>query len=134
MIRASQPGRIPWKLIFAIGAIPSLVAVIELGRIHPDEVYQWLEPAFYRARGFRDVDLFFAALRRHLGPIGYDLEIEHGFHSVLRVMNRHLSAGEIEKLRSSLPKKLRELWPRQVSLPTKKTSLHLVGDPHQNIF
>ncbi len=49
---ASQAGRIPWKLIFSIGAIPGIVAVLQLGRIHPDEVYQWLEPAFYRARGY----------------------------------------------------------------------------------
>ena len=46
------PQRIPWKLILSIGLIPALAAVLQLGRIHPDEVYQWLEPAFYRARGY----------------------------------------------------------------------------------
>jgi hypothetical protein len=46
------PPRIPWKLILSIGAIPAIVAVLQLGRIHPDEVYQWLEPAFYRAHGY----------------------------------------------------------------------------------
>ena len=49
---APTTGRIPWKLIFSIGAVPGIVAVLQLGRIHPDEVYQWLEPAFYRARGY----------------------------------------------------------------------------------
>src|SRR5260370_12333730 len=44
--------RIPWKLILSIGAIPAIVAVVQLGRIHPDEVYQWLEPSFYRAHGY----------------------------------------------------------------------------------
>jgi len=47
----TRPQRIPWKLILSIGLIPALAAVLQLGRIHPDEVYQWLEPAFYRARG-----------------------------------------------------------------------------------
>jgi len=44
--------RIPWKLILSIGAIPAIVAVLQLGRIHPDEVYQWLEPSFYRAHAY----------------------------------------------------------------------------------
>src|SRR5215467_688733 len=48
----TSPQRIPWKLILSIGAVPALTAVLQLGRIHPDEVYQWLEPAFYRARGY----------------------------------------------------------------------------------
>lgn len=48
----TRPQRIPWKLILSIGLIPALAAVLQLGRIHPDEVYQWLEPAFYRARGY----------------------------------------------------------------------------------
>src|SRR5260370_34506875 len=43
--------RIPWKLILSIGAIPAIVAVVQLGRIHPDEVDQWLQPAFYPAHG-----------------------------------------------------------------------------------
>lgn len=43
---------IPWRLIFPLGAIPALVAVAQLGRIHPDEVYQTLEPAFFRAFGY----------------------------------------------------------------------------------
>ena len=48
----TSPQRIPWKLILSIGVVPALTAVLQLGRIHPDEVYQWLEPAFYRARGY----------------------------------------------------------------------------------
>ena len=32
--------------------LPTLIAVGQLGRIHPDEVYQWLEPAWYRAHGY----------------------------------------------------------------------------------
>jgi hypothetical protein len=36
----------------ALAAIPSLIAVWQLGRIHPDEVYQYLEPAFWRVHGY----------------------------------------------------------------------------------
>ena len=49
---SDSPQRIPWNWILLIGAVPGVVAVLQLGRIHPDEVYQWLEPAFYRARGY----------------------------------------------------------------------------------
>jgi phosphatidylinositol glycan class B len=48
----SKTERIPWKVILSIGALPGIVAVLQLGRIHPDEVYQSLEPAFYRAHGY----------------------------------------------------------------------------------
>lgn len=40
----------PWALGLALP--PALIAVIQLGRLHPDEVYQALEPAFYRAHGY----------------------------------------------------------------------------------
>nr|WP_241759610.1 glycosyltransferase family 39 protein [Pyxidicoccus parkwaysis] len=32
--------------------IPAVIAVLQLGRIHPDEVYQALEPAFWRVHGY----------------------------------------------------------------------------------
>ena len=35
-----------------LGALPAVLAVAELGRLHPDEVYQTLEPAFYRVHGY----------------------------------------------------------------------------------
>jgi phosphatidylinositol glycan class B len=35
-----------------LAAIPAALAVAELGRLHPDEVYQFLEPAFARAHGY----------------------------------------------------------------------------------
>jgi hypothetical protein len=35
-----------------LAAIPAGLAVAELGRLHPDEVYQFLEPAFFRAHGY----------------------------------------------------------------------------------
>lgn len=36
----------------AIALVPALHAVLLLGRIHPDEVYQVLEPAYHRAHGY----------------------------------------------------------------------------------
>ncbi len=35
-----------------LGALPAVLAVAQLGRLHPDEVYQSLEPAFYRVHGY----------------------------------------------------------------------------------
>lgn len=37
--------RTPWQLLALIALPPALIAVIQLGRMHPDEVYQFLEPA-----------------------------------------------------------------------------------------
>ena len=35
-------------LLAGVGLLPALIAVVQLGRIHPDEVYQLLEPAYWR--------------------------------------------------------------------------------------
>lgn len=35
-----------------LGSLPAVLAVLQLGRLHPDEVYQALEPAFWRVHGF----------------------------------------------------------------------------------
>jgi GPI mannosyltransferase 3 len=35
-----------------IAPIPGILAVLQLGRLHPDEVYQYLEPANWRAFGY----------------------------------------------------------------------------------
>ncbi|HEX8537633.1 MAG TPA: mannosyltransferase, partial [Cystobacter sp.] len=35
-----------------VALLPALLAVAQLGRIHPDEVYQLLEPAWFRAHGY----------------------------------------------------------------------------------
>src|SRR5215471_1508315 len=52
---ATGPLNPAWKrraLIFSLASIPAVLAVAQLGRIHPDEVYQTLEPAYYRAFGY----------------------------------------------------------------------------------
>ena len=49
--QASQP-RTPWAEI-AIAALPAaLHALLLLGRLHPDELFQSLEIALHRAYGF----------------------------------------------------------------------------------
>jgi len=40
----------PWAWVLA--AVPAALAVAALGRLHPDEVYQFLEPAYFRAHGY----------------------------------------------------------------------------------
>lgn len=42
----------PGRLAFALALVPAVVAVVQLGRLHPDEVYQSLEPALHKAYGF----------------------------------------------------------------------------------
>ncbi len=42
----------PWRDICLVALVPALDAVLRLGRIHPDEVFQFLEPALSRAFGF----------------------------------------------------------------------------------
>lgn len=39
-------------LVVVLALVPALSAVLRLGRVHPDETYQYLEPAFSRVRGY----------------------------------------------------------------------------------
>jgi hypothetical protein len=52
MTQSGTMAAVPWKPIFLMAAVPAAVAVLQLGRIHPDEVYQTLEPAYFRAFGY----------------------------------------------------------------------------------
>jgi GPI mannosyltransferase 3 len=58
MVSASEAPRVmahrrwPLVLLGAVGLLPALLAVTQLGRIHPDEVYQLLEPAWFRVHGY----------------------------------------------------------------------------------
>ncbi len=50
---AVAPRRWPLVLLLSmVGLLPAVIAVAQLGRIHPDEVYQLLEPAWFRAHGY----------------------------------------------------------------------------------
>ena len=51
--QASAPPRAGRLLLLGgVVLLPGLIAVVQLGRIHPDEVYQLLEPAWFRAHGY----------------------------------------------------------------------------------
>jgi phosphatidylinositol glycan class B len=41
-----------WTWMGAVALLPAVIAVLQLGRIHPDEVYQVLEPAWHRVHGY----------------------------------------------------------------------------------
>jgi phosphatidylinositol glycan class B len=43
---------VPWRDVLLLALVPALDAVLRLGRLHPDEVFQSLEPALWRAFGF----------------------------------------------------------------------------------
>jgi hypothetical protein len=70
-------------LVAVVAAVPAIIAVAQLGRIHPDEVYQTLEPAYSRAFGYGivawewqaglrnwAVPLFFSVLLRLTAALG----------------------------------------------------------------
>lgn len=74
---------VPWRLVAAVAAVPAVIAVAQLGRIRPDEVYQTLEPAYSRAFGYGivawewqvglrnwAVPLFFSVLLRLAAALG----------------------------------------------------------------
>ncbi|MBL8918143.1 MAG: glycosyltransferase family 39 protein [Myxococcaceae bacterium] len=44
--------RPPWRLLLVLAAVPLLEAVFRMGRLHPDEVFQSLDPAMHRAFGY----------------------------------------------------------------------------------
>ncbi len=52
MADPSPTPKTPWRVICLVALVPALDAVFRLGRIHPDEVFQFLEPAMTRAFGF----------------------------------------------------------------------------------
>ncbi len=70
-----------------------------------------------RPKTFRDQKVFFETMREQLGSANREFDVEHGFYAVLRVLNRHVSTGEIEKVRATMPKKLRMIWPQHTTLP-----------------
>ncbi len=43
---------VPWREVWLVALVPALDAVFRMGRIHPDEVFQALEPALSRAFGY----------------------------------------------------------------------------------
>ncbi len=61
---------------------------------------------------WRSLDDFLAELRRHLGSADVaDIDLEAAARAVFGVIGRHVSAGEVEDVRQSLPEPVRRLWP-----------------------
>ncbi len=70
----------PWRWVLAVALVPSLDAVLRLGRLHPDEVFQTLEPAMRHAFGFGLVaDEWKTGLRNWFVPglFGFILKAAH---------------------------------------------------------
>src|SRR5918996_3789018 len=49
---SGSPARTAWWLVVPFALAPIVLAVLQLGRWHPDEVYQFLEPAWFRVHGY----------------------------------------------------------------------------------
>lgn len=84
-VEAQVQVSIPRWLLWPLALAPILLAVLQLGRWHPDEVYQYLEPAFFRVNdygirawewqvGLRNwsVPLIFAACLKVAQQLGVD--------------------------------------------------------------
>ncbi len=48
---APEPVKTPWRDVTLVALVASVDAVLRLGRLHPDEVFQHLEPAMLKAYG-----------------------------------------------------------------------------------
>lgn len=59
----------------------------------------------------RTLDDFLAAIEKDLPQ--QDLDPRRAAQAVFAVLQRHVTAGEIDDVRSNLPEQLQELWPSQ---------------------
>ncbi|WP_245772553.1 glycosyltransferase family 39 protein [Myxococcus fulvus] len=48
----ARPSRLAMAALAVVALLPAVIAVAQLGRIHPDEVFQALEPAYWRVHGY----------------------------------------------------------------------------------
>jgi hypothetical protein len=51
-LRDPTPINVPWLEVFAAALLAVAHAVVLMGRLHPDEVFQFLEPALHKAFGY----------------------------------------------------------------------------------
>ena len=68
-----------------------------------------------KRRNLRSRESFFQAIDREM-PQG-KLAAEDVAHAVFRVLDRHVSAGQLENVRHALPHQLAELWQQPIALP-----------------
>lgn len=59
---------------------------------------------------YRDRDEFLQRVEEELQPVG-GADPEDAARAVFAVLNRHVSGGEVEDVRSMLPEAIRGLWP-----------------------
>jgi uncharacterized protein (DUF2267 family) len=71
--------------------------------------YEGWRPSGKPLRGRRPEDLL-VRVRAELRAID-DAQAELALQAVVRVMERHLSAGEMSDVKQCLPRPIRELWP-----------------------
>ena len=56
----------------------------------------------------RNVQEFYRSVQKHMGV---DLsDIEHGVRAVIKVIDQHISAGEVSNIKENLPRNLLALW------------------------
>lgn len=120
----------PWRDLCFLALIPALDAVFRMGRIHPDEVFQFLEPALNRAFGFGimawewQVGLrnwfvpgLFSYVLRALNAVGLnDVQVRR---AVLEVPQYALQIGLLGAVF--------RLSARRVSVPAARLAVWLVG-------
>jgi uncharacterized protein (DUF2267 family) len=93
--------RIPLGLAVHLGAqLPLLVRGLYYDQWRPSE-----EPA-----RFRSADEFLAYVQKGLTGIR-PVNAEQAAQAVLRVINHYVDPNEVDKVRNSLPERIRALWP-----------------------
>ena len=62
----------------------------------------------------RKKEPFLAEVRKHfVHTRNPDIDPEHVVRAILRVLDKHISKGELDQVRSVLPHEIRELWSTQ---------------------
>ena len=60
----------------------------------------------------RGKEMFFRQVRANFANThNPDVDVEHVTRAVFRVLDKHISKGEVDQIRAQLPRELRELWP-----------------------
>ncbi|RMG30333.1 MAG: DUF2267 domain-containing protein [Gammaproteobacteria bacterium] len=62
---------------------------------------------------YRHKEAFLQAVRQELPSDFPEEDLEEVVHNVFRVLNAHLSEGEIRHVRDELPEDIRQLWPER---------------------
>jgi uncharacterized protein (DUF2267 family) len=66
----------------------------------------------------RSRELFLTQIQHAFQP-NSDIDADQVARAIIRVLLNHVSAGEMEQVRMSLPHEIRELWPKMVPFERK---------------